>query len=92
MKIKITDIGLGLDKRTGVRTEKILARESFDAKDGLIMKVGPEAKIFKIVYLEKDRVDILLREDKIMTFYHGDKFNFYPLKREGSHYYIIEIR
>ena len=38
MKIKITDIGLGLDKRTGVRTEKILARDSFDAKDGLIMK------------------------------------------------------
>ena len=94
MKIKITDIGWGLDRKSGVRYEKILNRETFEAKVGLIMNMDYESvhKSFKITYLEKDRVDIQLREDKIMTFYHGDKFNYYPVTRDGGHYYVIEIK
>lgn len=92
MRIKITDIGWGINRKDGVRTEKVLERISFEAKQDLVVEIGPLKKNFKIVYLEKDRVDIELREDKIMTFYRGDKFNFYPRSRDGGHYYIIEIK
>ena len=92
MKITITDIGWGIDRRTGIRTEQVLARDSYEAKENLVMVSGPLKKEFKVVYLEKDRIDIWLREDKVMTFFRGDKFNFYPLSRDGGHYYILEFK
>ena len=92
MKIKITDIGWGIDRRTGVRTEKVLERKTFHPEQGMIMEIGPLKKQFVVVLLEGDRVDLELKEEKVMTFYKGDKFNYYPVSRDGGHYYIIEIK
>lgn len=92
MKIKITDIGWGIDRRTGIRTEKVLEKKTFEAKTGLVMEIGPLKKQFQVVLIEEERIDIELKEDKVMTFFKGDKFNYYPVSRDGGHYYIIEIK
>ena len=92
MRIKITDIGWGIDRRTGVRTEKLLEKKYFNAEPNLVMEIGPLKKQFKVVGMEDDHVDIELKEGKVMTFYIGDTFNYYPVSRDGGHYYIIEIK
>ncbi len=92
MRIKIIDIGWGIDRRTGIRTEKVLEKKTFEAETGLVMEIGPLKKQFKVVLIEEERIDIELKEDKVMTFFKGDKFNYYPVSRDGGHYYIIEIK
>lgn len=92
MKIHITDIGWGIDRKSGVRTEKVLEKKTFVVNEGDVIESGPLKKTFKILKIEGDAVTIELREGKDMTFFRKDKFNYYPVSRDGGHYYIIKIK
>ena len=51
MKITITDTSWGIDRRTGNRSERVVACETFELAVGFLPEIGPAKRVFEEVVI-----------------------------------------
>ena len=94
MKITITDIAWGTDRKTGKVSEKVVGKYSFDFDTvGPLPAIGPARKVFEITELIGSSATILLNhKGKTVTLTSGDSYEYHPVSMDGGHIYIIKLK
>lgn len=93
MNITITDTSWGIDRRTGNRSERVVARETFTLAVGMLPEVGPAKRAFEVIKLTDSTVTILLNiKGDTVTIKQGESYFYRPMSMDGGHYYLFEVR
>jgi len=90
MKLQIVDIGWGIDRRTGEKSESVVAEACFEGLAvGPLAPVGPTRRVFTLQEVGEDYIVILLSENtgKTATIKRGEEFTHRPLTRDAGHHF-----
>ena len=92
MKITITDTSWGIDRRTGERSERVVACETFELAVGFLPEIGPAKRAFEVTKLTDGSVTILLNiKGDTVTIHRGKSYLYRPMSMDGGHYYLLEV-
>ena len=92
MKITITDTSWGIDRRTGNRSERVVACETFELAVGFLPEIGPAKRAFEVTKLTENSVTILLNiKGDTTTIKRGGQYFYRPMSMDGGHYYLLEV-
>ena len=92
MNITITDTSWGINRRTGERTEKVVARETFALSVGALPEIGPAKRVFEVTKLTENAVTVLLNvKGDTVTIKRGGSYFYRPMSMDGGHYYLFEV-
>ena len=92
MTITITDTSWGINRRTGERSERMVAKETFDLALGLLPEIGPAKRVFEVTKLtEKSATIVLNVKGDAVTIKQGGSYFYRPMSMDGGHYYLFEV-
>lgn len=93
MKLTIVDIGWGIDRRTGARSEQEILRESFEiSESGKLPPFGPGLKVFEVRAIDDGKLTIHLSDragDVVLGA--GETYHYNPMSRDGGHKYDLIV-
>ena len=93
MKVRISDYGWGINRRTGEKSESLIIEESFNSvKKDDVLEVGPTHHKFVVKELKETSIvlTVNLKGDEAEIKVNG-KYEYRPLSFDGGHYYVIEV-
>lgn len=94
MKLTITDIAWGFDRKTGKMKEKVVGKYHVEFNEpGPLHHVGPAMKVFEVVEIIGLSVTIKLNDQgKTITMSTGDEYEYHPVSRDGGHIYKFKLK
>ena len=93
MILTVTDTAWGIDRKSGNRSQKVVAKEKFELSLGKLPPVGPAGKVFEVTALTDSEVTLLLnRSGKTVTLGRGESYAYRPMSMDGGHYYLLEVK
>ena len=93
MKLRITDYGWGIDRKSGERSESVVAEVTLDVeKVGALPPVGPARHVFKVLEIKEGAVEIFLSEKSgSVVLELGKPYEYRPMSFDGGHFYRLEL-
>ncbi|MBR2370531.1 MAG: hypothetical protein IKA82_00775 [Clostridia bacterium] len=94
MKLTVTDIAWGIDRKTGKMSEKVVGKYHIEFNEvGPLHPVGPAFKVFEITELIGKSATIQLNHSgKSVTLTSGEEYEYHPVSRDGGHIYILKLK